>query len=192
MSRSLLVVISDIFPVLFTSDNTIVRRHDLGDGLDFRPKLLAHVADRVGRSGLAHHVGRPQIEGAEGHVETLPGQRADDDRRKGPVTHELFQKGEAVHVRHLDVEKKHIGFELHDLVAADDGVGRRADDLYGRIPGQLFREDLSHQGRIVDDEHLDGPFRRSHRLTSRADSMTERESSPVLLEKTTLRPLGNL
>jgi hypothetical protein len=43
--------------------------------------------------------------------------------------HQLVEELQPVHLRHLDVERDHVGIQLLDHVARLEGVGRRAHDL---------------------------------------------------------------
>src|ERR671931_1406508 len=59
---------------------------------------------------------------------TTPG-AGDHHHRHRMSAHELFKKGQAVHPRHLDVERQHVRLELADLVASDIRVRSNPDDL---------------------------------------------------------------
>lgn len=49
--------------------------------------------------------------------------------RHGPQAHDVLQERQAVHARHLHVERHHVGIEPLDLVARQQRVRGGADDL---------------------------------------------------------------
>ena len=68
------------------------------------------------------------------------------------VAHELGQKTQPIHARHLDVEGEHIRIELGDLVPGDVGVRGDADHLDAGKGGQPFEQHPAHSGAVVDDQ----------------------------------------
>jgi hypothetical protein len=82
------------------------------------------------------------------------GQRTEDDNRHRAVFHDLLQEGDAVHAGHFDVENQHVRFEIDDFIAGDIGVRGGADDFDARLGVEFFAEDLTHDRRVVHDEHF--------------------------------------
>ena len=75
------------------------------------------------------------------------------DHRHGPELHNLFQEFQAVHVRHLDVERHDIGIELLDRRASLHGVSGLADDADIGILAEHGRDQTTHGRAVVDDEN---------------------------------------
>src|ERR1035437_8777489 len=69
--------------------------------------------------------------------------------------HQLFQKRQAIHAGHFDIQRDHVGLEREDFVARDVGVGRGADHLYVGLAGQGFAEDSADNRGIVNDQDAD-------------------------------------
>src|SRR5580700_6267527 len=68
-------------------------------------------------------------------------------------THNLFQGVDAVHARHFQIERDHVGFEFFDLLQAEGSVHRRAHDFNRRIGFEDLRDELAHERGIIHDEH---------------------------------------
>ena len=49
------------------------------------------------------------------------------------------------------------GSKSEDLVTRCVGIARGADDLYLGIAGECVADGAARQGRIVNDQHADGP-----------------------------------
>src|SRR5215472_10458683 len=77
---------------------------------------------------------------------------AEDDHGHGLPPHDLFQRVNAVHTRHFQVERDHVGLELFDLLEAERAVHRRADHVDGFVGREHLRDQLAHQRRVVDYE----------------------------------------
>jgi hypothetical protein len=125
-------------------------------------ELLGHLADRIGPAGLGDHVHGAGLQRLDGGRGSRLGHRADDDDRQRVVLHQLAQEGQAVHARHLDVERQHVGPVLDDHVAGDEGIGRPADHFDRRLAAQRVADHLAHDRRVVDDEDARPPRRASH------------------------------
>ncbi len=105
---------------------------------------LHHAIDGADLQRLDRRFGSP---GGEGR---------DHDHRHRPEPHDLVEKLDSAHVRHLDVEGEYIGIELLDRLARLGGVRRRADHLDGGIALQRGGDQALHGGRIVDDQDAHG------------------------------------
>ncbi len=67
----------------------------------------------------------------------------------------FFKKRQAVHARHLDIQRQHVRPQAQDLVARDKRIGRGAHYFQIRLRRQAFGQHLAHDGRIVHDQHSD-------------------------------------
>ncbi|MPL90517.1 hypothetical protein SDC9_36569 [bioreactor metagenome] len=88
--------------------------------------------------------------------------------RQRAQPHQLFEEGEPVHPRHLDIERQHIGLQRLDQVARLVGVGGLAHDLEPRIGPQHRPDQAADRRRVVHDQHpfrQPGQARRAARLT---------------------------
>ena len=104
------------------------RAHLLGDLL----RVLAHAALDI-ELGLGDEVDRAELERAQRDLRARVGQRRDHDDRHRPQAHELFEKAQAVHLRHLDVERNDVGIERADHLACGERIGRGADHFQVRL-----------------------------------------------------------
>ena len=72
------------------------------------------------------------------------GVRADDDHRHAMLARDLAQHLDAVHARHVQIERDHVRVQLLNLAQADQAIHRRADDfdrgiVVSRVCGMSFR-----------------------------------------------------
>ena len=75
--------------------------------------------------------------------------------RRRAETHDLFEKLDPIHVRHLDVERDDIGIQSLDSLPGFMGIGRLADDLDERVGPQTRGDEAAHRWAVIDDEHAD-------------------------------------
>ena len=104
---------------------------------------------------LRHEIDRAEFESAQGHLCALLRQGGNHHDRHRPEAHQVFEEREAVHPRHLDIERDDVRFELLDTLARGVGISRGADHFNVPIPAQHFAQELSHQRRVVNDENFD-------------------------------------
>ena len=71
------------------------------------------------------------------------------------LRHQLAQEGDAVHARHLDVERDDVGHLLANLAGRHEGVAGGRDHLYLRIFRQHGGQGLPDACGVVDDENPD-------------------------------------
>src|SRR5690348_12415995 len=71
------------------------------------------------------------------------------------ILHQLLEKGQAIHARHLDVERQHIRLEGQNLVAGNERIRRRPHDLQVVFGGYGVGEKLAHDRRVVHDQNFD-------------------------------------
>ena len=123
---------------------------------------------RTARGGLHHELQRAKFEGTK-NVE-LGGASGDRDDWRGLPGHQELEKGEAVHARHLDVERDEIRLlkncELECVIAIrcfgdDFDVGKLMKDVAYRA---------SIECRIVRHQHAEGPHRDSPELPELPES----------------------
>jgi hypothetical protein len=72
-------------------------------------------------------------------------ERADYNHGHWPVAHQLFEKCQPVHARHLDIQREYVRLESQNLVAGHEGVRRGSYHLHvllrGEGIGQQFADD---------------------------------------------------
>ena len=88
----------------------------------------------VGR--LGNEIDGTDFKRLERHIGSRLGQRRNHDHGHRPQRHDLSQEGDAVHIRHLDVERHHIRIQRLDALACDQRIAGRADHLNLRIVRQ--------------------------------------------------------
>jgi hypothetical protein len=81
------------------------------------------------------------------------GQRRDHHHRHRPQPHQPLEKVEAVHFRHLDVEREHVRIERLDHLARHQRVGRGADHFEIALAIDDVGQQAAHQRRVIDDQH---------------------------------------
>ncbi len=84
------------------------------------------------------------------------GQRRADHHRDRVLGHELFQKGQAVHPWHFDVQKNDIRHAATQFLGGDDRVLCHVADLDIGFGIEQGLECLPNDGGIVDDHDLYG------------------------------------
>jgi len=80
--------------------------------------------------------------------------RANDDRR-GPLMHDLLEKSDPVHARHLDIEHDHVGPLAFHPLHGEKGVGRGADHFDAGIGIEQAGQYLAHHCRVVHHHDFD-------------------------------------
>jgi hypothetical protein len=118
-------------------------------------QALAEGADRHRAVRLRQHVDRPCLEGVERRLRAGLRQRTHDHHRQRMVLHQDPQERQAVHPRHLEVERQHVGIEPGDLLSGHVGVARRAHHLDLGIRRERVGDRLADERRVVDDEHAE-------------------------------------
>ena len=130
-----------------------------------RPRGRLHLRDNFGLFGeqarlqvyrwLGDKIHGADFERPQRGIRAFLGQRGDHDHGHRAQRHQLLKKGDAVHARHLDVERQHIGVKLLDLLARDDWIGNGAHHLDFRIGGQHAANHVPHERGIVGDKYAD-------------------------------------
>jgi hypothetical protein len=116
--------------------------------------------DPFGDLGHRHRVARlaDDVDGA--HAQCLDsrrrarlGERADDDGRNRVVLPELPQEAQAVHARHLDVERDDIGLVLQDHLPRLAGVSGATHDLEVVVRAQGIAQQLPRDEGVIHDDN---------------------------------------
>ena len=82
-------------------------------------------------------------------------ERTDDDDRHGPVLLKNLQKRQAVHARHLDVERQHVRLQFQNHVARDVRIAGGADDFDFRVRSKGVGNHAADDGGVVHNQHTD-------------------------------------
>ena len=107
---------------------------------------------------LRHDRERPFVEGAHREVGSVAGQRGAHHHGDGVLRHDPRQEREAVHARQLEVEDDDVGPLPRHLLHGD--VRIRRDGRHDALEREEGGQRLAHDGRVVDDEHLERAFGR--------------------------------
>ena len=68
------------------------------------------------------------------------------------LAHDLLQKSQPVHARHLDVQRDHIGNLFADPVGRHKWIAGRTHDLDFRVGGEYFAQGLADHCGVVDNQ----------------------------------------
>ena len=121
-------------------------------GTHLARQIVPQLAHRVRPARLRQHVHGAIFQRPESRRAGWLRQTADHDRRQRMEMHQLLQKRQPVHARHLDIQRQHIRPQRQDLVPRHVGIRRRAHDLDIRLPRQRIRQNAPHDRRIVDNQ----------------------------------------
>src|ERR1700722_7609099 len=136
-------------------------RFQLGFGrrLDLRnqfPGCFRHVRGSV--CGFGNEVECAPPRGLHGGRRTFGAVGAEHNHRERMPSHDLLQRFDAVHARHFQIERDHPGLQLFDFFQAERAVHRGSDHFDRFVDGQHLRNQLAHEGRIVDHQNAYGAF----------------------------------
>ena len=73
----------------------------------------------------------------------------------GSAAHDEAKSFHAVHAGHFEIESDDVRMQLFDFFQGECAVHGRADDFDGRVACQDSRNELPHQGGIIDNENSD-------------------------------------
>ncbi len=118
--------------------------------------------DRERPAGLGHEVDRARLERVERDRGAVAGEAREHDDARRRLRHETAEHRQAVHDRHLDVERDDVGPERAARLEAQLPVARGAHDLDPARLGQESAEGVAHERRVVDDEDADRWHLASH------------------------------
>ena len=122
-------------------------------------EFFGEPANRRVAAWLGEHVYRTGLDGVHRRLRARLRQRTHDHHRQRMMLHEDPEKREAVHPRHLEVERQHVGIEGDDLLAGHVGITGGTHHLDLRILAQGVADRLADERRIVDDEDSNPLFR---------------------------------
>src|ERR1700677_2017636 len=105
---------------------------------------------------LGDKVDRAESQRLEGGVSARLGMGAEQDHRQRCAAHDEAQRLHAIHARHFQIERNHVGPEFLDLLQSESAIHRGADDFDGRIAREDRGDELAHQRGVVHDEDADG------------------------------------
>ena len=87
---------------------------------------------------------------------TRRGEGTHDDHRHGTVFHDEFEERDAVHARHLNIQRDHIGRQFQNLVPGRIRVRGCADNFDVGKRGQTAGDDLARQRGVIDHQKTNG------------------------------------
>jgi hypothetical protein len=99
--------------------------------------------------------------------------------RNGMLSHQLAQESDAIHARHLDIQRDDIGHVVCDAGGSYERIGGNAQHLDLGVRGQYLREGLPDRSRVIDDENADtlaGQWHDLCLLINRVDDLSELQS----------------
>ena len=85
----------------------------------------------------------------------VAGARRHRDHRRRQIRHQPAKEGEAVHDRHLEIERDHVGAMFHHLFDRVFAIDRSRDHFDLRVRLQHAGERDAVVGGVVDDECFD-------------------------------------
>src|SRR5690606_13405435 len=146
---------------------------------DAAHELLHHRLRVTARCGLRDDLHRAERKRVQCGLAVRRGHRAEDDDRYRGVHHQSLEQVDAVHARHLDIERDHVGRQPEDLFARVVRVLGHAHDFDVVLGGQLALQDRAYDGRVVDDEDPDHdvPAGAASRKSSSSARLDSRPSS---------------
>src|SRR4030066_83111 len=68
-------------------------------------------------------------------------------------THELFEEGDSIHVRHFHIQSEHVWLQVFDFLSCNQRIRGRGHHLEYRIFLKDCRKQLAHKRRVVNDQH---------------------------------------
>jgi hypothetical protein len=100
------------------------------------------------------------------------GERTDHDNRHGIFSHDAPDCFDAVHAGHLDIHRHDVRFQSLDLLNRLLAVSGHTGNCDSGVAGQHRRQSFAHEGRVVDDQHLDGLWHNESYLALHAPGFT--------------------
>ena len=95
----------------------------------------------------------PILERLKSALRALLGEARTDHHRYRVLGHDLLEKRQPIHARHLDIQGDDIRHLFADTLSRHEGVGRGAYDLDFRVGGEDFAQGLSHHCGVVHDKN---------------------------------------
>ncbi len=118
-----------------------------GGGADLVGDHLAvgHHAFTDAQLRFGDEIDRPQLQRAQCDFRAFRRQRRDHHDRHRTQTHQFFQEIEAVHARHLDVQRQHLRVVLFNQIARHQRIGGRGHHFHIGMAVDDLRHQLTHQ-----------------------------------------------
>ena len=124
-----------------------------------RPHLLRQIvlqlAHRIRAARFRQHFHGAILQSFESRLARGLRERTDHDHRQRIELHQFLEKRQAVHARHLDIQRQDVRAQADDLVSRNIRIRGRAHYLQIRLRRQGFAQQPADDGRIVDDQHPD-------------------------------------
>ena len=111
-----------------------------------------------GNLRLEENVSRAEFQCLECGLGPLTSERRNHDDRQRPLRHDLFQKRQAIHPRHVKVEQEHVRQSVADLLRRFEGVLRCSAKLEPRVLPDEGRQKCPHRRAVVHDHDIDLVF----------------------------------
>ena len=125
---------------------------DLGN--QFFPQARHRAVERTFVGSLGHIVVGPQGQRLQRHRGAALGERAEhDDAQMGIFAPNAPQRFEAIHLRHLDVQREHVGIQLRNPLQGDRAVRRAPTTSSGGILLEGVRDQAPDDHRVVHHQH---------------------------------------
>src|SRR5690606_11671841 len=109
---------------------------------------------RNGAGRLGNEIDSANLKGRQCFLRALFGQRRHHDDRAGVLEHDAVETGQAVHQRHMDVERHHVRPERRDDLQRLCPVACKLD-LEISLGREDLAEQLPHQRGVFNDEEAD-------------------------------------
>src|ERR1700747_112586 len=110
---------------------------------------------------------------------------ADHYYRKRSTAHDHAQRFHAVHARHFQVQRNHVGTQLFNLLERERAIHGGAHDFDGRVALQDVGDELAHERGIIHHENSNA-F--THAIAPRGIARERRERTAGTLRINTTVP----
>ena len=102
---------------------------------------------------LCHEINRPQFERLHSDLGSTLGESRNHDNWHRAQTHQTAQKINAIHPRHLNIQRDDVWIELPNHFSGNQGIIRCPYALHVPLAIDDFGEQTTHQGRVIDHYH---------------------------------------
>src|SRR3984885_5158575 len=109
---------------------------------------------RNGAARLGNKINGAKFDRLQGCLGAFRGQRGNHHHRARRLDHDLAKAGQAIHARHLDIERDHLRIERSDQFECFVAIAGQTDVKVALLEENIF-EQFAHEGRIVGDQKLD-------------------------------------
>src|SRR5579863_7800814 len=127
------------------------RASDLDLEREFRSDLLEVPQCRF--LGLGDEVERAHRKSLERDRRAPLAMTAHDNHRQPMLAGDLPEHFDAIHARHLEIERHHVRAKFFQFFQADSSIGRGSHNLDGRIAQKHLRDELPHQRGVIHYEN---------------------------------------